>query len=361
MRTRSTAWFVVVLALVLAACGSPAASPSGAASPSTAAAASPSTAAASPGQWPLSDLATIGTPADDGARIVKVDTLDARTRDLTIESPSVGTVQARLLLPASFAADPAARFPALYLLHGADGEYTDWTTKSDVEGITAPTNFLVVMPAAASSFVGEGNTQGSGKLGRAVWEPFHATELTQLMERNWQASDARALAGLSLGGYGAITLAARHPGLYDAVASYSGALDIKGAVSTYLPNVDAATLAKIQDIIDLANGYGTYSVVELAPLLRGTKSVFVSYGNGKPGPLDPPDRRLPSPLEKWCGGGSDLFVGELRKAGIPVTVDSYGDGTHSWEYWERELRLSLPMLLEAVGEAPPPPSASPGA
>jgi hypothetical protein len=87
----------------------------------------------------------------------------------------------------------------------------------------------------------------------------------------------------------------------------------------------------------------------------------VSYGNGQPGPLDPPERRAPSPLETWCGGGSGLFVAELQKAGIPVTVDAYGDGTHSWAYWDRELRLSLPMLLEAIGAPLPPASASPGA
>jgi S-formylglutathione hydrolase FrmB len=183
------------------------------------------------------------------------------------------------------------------------------------------------------------------------------------MERNWQASDQRALAGLSLGGYSAILLAARHPGLYKAVASYSGALDIKDLVSQFVQDADAETLAKIGDIVDQANELGGYSVAELAPLLRATKSIFISYGNGKPGPLDPPDRQTPSPLEKWCGGGGDLFVAELRKAGIPATVDAYGDGTNSWEYWDRELRVSLPMLVEAMGLPAPAPaaSASPGA
>lgn len=139
--------------------------------------------------------------------------------------------------------------------------------------------------------MGESNKEGSGSHGRAEWEPFHTAELTQLMERNWQASDKRDLAGLSLGGYGAIVLAARHPGLYEAVASFSGALDITGAVEKYLPNIDLDTLAKVQDIIDQANGYGTYNLVELAPLLKGTNAVYISCGNGKPGPLDPPEGR----------------------------------------------------------------------
>ena len=36
--------------------------------------------------------------------------------------------------------------------------------------------------------------------------------------------------------------------------------------------------------------------------------------------------------------------------GIPVTIDAYGPGTHTWLHWERALHRSLPMLLEALGE-----------
>jgi len=350
LRNWLAAPLIILASLALVGCGAGSITPS--ASPASPAASAP---------WSLSDLPTIGTPADNGARIVKEETLSERMRDLTIESPSVGTVQVRLLLPASFESDPAATFPALYLLHGADGEYSDWTEKSDVEGTTGPTDLLVVMPAAASSFAGESNTQGSGPAGRAAWMPFHATELTQLMERNWRAGDVRALAGLSLGGYGAIALAAKNPGLYQAVASYSGALDMKGLIEGYLENADPETVAQIEEIISEGRELVDMTLAEMAPLLRGTKVVFVSYGNGEPGPLDPPDRIAGSPLEKWCGGGSDLFVEELRKAGVPVTVDDYGDGTHSWEYWDRELQLSLPLMLEAVGLPVPAELASPGA
>ena len=69
----------------------------------------------------------IGTPADDGARIVAVDTIDERTRDLTIESPAVGTVKVRLLVPTGFDADTSSALPVLYLLHGYGGDHAAWT------------------------------------------------------------------------------------------------------------------------------------------------------------------------------------------------------------------------------------------
>jgi S-formylglutathione hydrolase FrmB len=293
-----------------------------------------------------SPLATIGEPADGGARIVAAETVDGRTRDLTIESPAVGTVQVRLLLPTSFDEGASERYPVLYLLHGGGGGYADWTTNTDVEGMTASADVLVVMPAAASSNLGavlsEDDSDDEG--GLPNWETFHVVELPQLLERNWQAGDGRAIGGLSLGGYGAMRYAGRHPELYRAVASYSGVLDL--AVSPDVP-------AGVQELADLARqlaegaGWEDPNPVTLVPALKGM-AVYISYGNGAPGPLDDAGADL-DVLEEWVGQGNDNFVAALSREGAPAVVDAYGPGSHSWSYWDRELCASLPLLLEALG------------
>jgi hypothetical protein len=89
------------------------------------------TVTATPFSAPPSQAATIGEPADDGARLIAVDTNppvvhcdpngcsdpvfdpDSRARDLTIDSPAVGVVKVRLLLPPSFDRQPEARWPVL--------------------------------------------------------------------------------------------------------------------------------------------------------------------------------------------------------------------------------------------------------
>ncbi len=181
----------------------------------------------SPGPSPVH----VGQPADDGARIVKVDTLAPRMRDLTIESPAVGRVMVRLLLPSTFETQPATSWPVLYLLHGAGGSHAEWTDNTDVQAVTAPTDLLVVMPDGGSDDNGTAgwytDWYNDGNHGAPAWETFHMTELPQLLERNWQAGDRRAVAGLSMGGYGAMLYAAHHPGAFQAAASYSGVLDIK--------------------------------------------------------------------------------------------------------------------------------------
>jgi diacylglycerol O-acyltransferase/trehalose O-mycolyltransferase len=331
---------VVGIALLVAACSAPVLAPASP-SPSPTMAPPPTIAPSAP---------TVGVPADDGARIVSVDRLSERMVDLLIDSPAVGPVQVRLLLPVGFSGEALGKgattsYPSLYLLHGGGGEYTDWTTNTHVEAWTAPTNLLVVMPGAGSSAVDGWYTdwQGSGAAGRPQWETFHLGELPQLLERNWRAGPERAVAGLSLGGYGSIIYAERNPGFFKAAASYSGVLDVT-AYRQHVPNPNAAaiwgddasggpTLADTNPINDVA-------------ALDGT-DLYISFGNGEPGPLDPPNKEFDE-LEAWVGEGDESFLGVLNAAGIPATIDAYGPGTHSWGYWDRELRSSLPMLIDAV-------------
>ena len=281
----------------------------------------------------------IGETADDGARIVQVDTIDARTRDLTIESPSVGTVQVRLLLPATFDAEPGTTWPVLLLLHGYGGNHADWTDLTDVEAFTAPTDLLVVMPDAANGWYADAWNGGAG--GAPAWETFHTTELLQLIERNWGASDERVIAGLSMGGLGAMDYAARHPGMFKAAASYSGVLDTTGQE---LFDGEAA----FGDPVAQAENWKSHNPLDLAPALEGLP-LYVSYGDGQPGPLDPAGGS-DTGTELWVAPQNAAFVDRLEELGIPATVDAYGPGSHDWPYWERALHESLPMLLEALEE-----------
>jgi diacylglycerol O-acyltransferase/trehalose O-mycolyltransferase len=288
-----------------------------------------------------SPRATIGQPADDGARIVQVDTVDPRTRDLTIESPSVGEARVRLLLPSRFEAQPETRWPVLYLLHGAGGGSTSWTTGSDVEQLTAATDLLVVMPDASAVGVDGWYTDwyNGGAGGWPAWETFHLTELRQLLERNWKTGDKRAVAGLSMGGYGAMTYAARNPGMFLAAASYSGVLDIVGSDFKAPPD-------RWGDPVAQADTWKQHNPLDIAPALKGL-ALYVSYGNGEPGPLDAAGATHDD-LETWIGTQGDAFAARLEQLGIPATVDAYGPGTHTTPYWERALHRSLPMLLRAL-------------
>ena len=152
----------------------------------------------------------IGVEADDGSRVIAQHVLDSRTVDITIDSAALGqTAGARSPAATSLLVRSRDAWPVLYLLHGGLGSYVDWTESSDVERLTRPMDVLVVMPDAGRlGFYADWWNHGAGN--KPGWETFHLTELRQIVERGLGAGDQRAIAGLSMGGFGAMSYAGRH-------------------------------------------------------------------------------------------------------------------------------------------------------
>ncbi|HYQ64923.1 alpha/beta hydrolase family protein [Actinophytocola sp.] len=285
------------------------------------------------------------------AWVVSTTRLDDRLVELVVRSPAVGhDVGVRLLLPPDYDRHPGRRWPTLYLLHGCcDGDtgFRSWTDKTDVEELSAHTNVLIVMP--------EGGPGGfySDWLSGPRWETFHLTELRRIVEHEYRSGPRRAVAGLSMGGFGALSYAGRHPGFFRAVASFSGVAHptYQGARSTRLVldivrGTGADPLGLWGDPVANADVWAAHNPFDLARRLRGTK-VFISAGNGEAGPFDAPGSGVDG-LEQLLGEQSVAVADQLRRYGIPVRTDFYGPGHHAWPYWERELHRSFPMLVWAV-------------
>ena len=347
---RSRGLGAILLSLVLVACGSSTTPTSGPASTIAETSSGPATPTATAAETsPATSLGPVPAASlDERVQVLKVETVDERVRDLTIQTPSLPEpVGVRLLLPAGFDSEPDRRWPVLYLLHGAGIDqfaYRAWTEGTDVATLVAPTDLLVVMPeGAVYGWYSDWWNGGNG--GPPMWETFHLTELRAILERDWRAGDQRVIAGLSMGGYGAMTYAARHPGLFKAAASFSGPLDILAEKDFIGP--DAGLWGDPDAQRDV---WQAHNPIDLAEALRGT-ALFVSWGEGGQGPLDP--EPAGDDGEAFRALSNQAFVKRLGELGIPATVDDYGPGTHTWPYFERELHRSLPLLLQALGEPAP--------
>jgi diacylglycerol O-acyltransferase / trehalose O-mycolyltransferase / mycolyltransferase Ag85 len=277
-------------------------------------------------------------------RVVSVTKVNDRTRDVVIDSPSVGEARVRLLLPIGFEANPNRRWPVLYLLHGADDPdtYQCWTRSTDVATFSAELPLLVVMPeGGAEGYYSDWYNEGHG--GPPAWETFHLVELLQVLDRDWRASNHRAVAGLSMGGLGAMLYAAHSPHLFRAAASFSGVLDTVDTSDWQFPPGIWGNRSRQADV------WRRHNPTARAADLRGI-SLFVSYGNGDPGPLDTPGTP-PSgggQIERRLAPGNAAFVRRLDELGIPAQVDAYGPGIHNWPYWQRELHRALPAIMRAL-------------
>ncbi|MCW2885022.1 MAG: esterase [Streptosporangiaceae bacterium] len=295
--------------------------------------------------------------ADDRARITSQKALGAREFDITIQSPALGTsAHARVLVPKGWTAGAKRTWPVLYAYHGGHDNYTSWTRSSDIAGLAAHYNVIVVMPDGANGSYTDWYNYGKG--GVPKWETFHTVEVRQLMERNYHAGGVRAAIGNSSGGQGAITYAARHPGMFKYAASLSGILSMR--TPGIPPLLMLTNAGNEQDPfaiwgtpgVDEAN-WIAHDPLALAPKLRGTGIFFSSGTTGRPGPGDPNvapwDIGL---LSEAATGRTNMdFRDRLNQLKIRYTADLYGDGRHNWPAWIRETHKIWPTLMKAIGAA----------
>ena len=150
-------------------------------------------------------------------------------------------------LPASYDTSPTKRYPVFYYLHGLGGDETNWTDggKLDKTADALALDAIVVMPDGDDGFYADSPKQvdydACMKTGAGLFFPQRKKDETCTRTSNYETyitkdliayvdatyrtiptRDARAIAGLSMGGFGALQLALRHPDLFAAAASHSG-------------------------------------------------------------------------------------------------------------------------------------------
>jgi S-formylglutathione hydrolase FrmB len=302
----------------------------------------------------VSVVAPTAKSAQSGAEVVAVRQVADRLTDLTVRSQALGgrTVNVRLLTPDGWnPADRRQHWPTFWLLHGCCGDYTSWSG-TDIATIPSLRKVLVVMPEAGwNGWYSDWWNYGAG--GDPAWETFHTVELTHLLEHGWGASSNRVVAGLSMGGQGALLYAARHPGMFRAAAAYSGSADPLlndesiNRIMGFFAGQGNDPLRVWGDPVAQRPIWEAHDPYYLAHRLKSLP-VYLSCGDGTAGPFDPPGKT--DALEADFNRQNHALASRLEQLGAKhLTTNFYGPGTHGWAYWQRELHASLPMLLQALG------------
>lgn len=147
-----------------------------------------------------------------------------QTRVIAIPSDAMhASFNATVVLPDSYAAD-GKRFPVIYLLHGSDGDYRDWTAMSHVARLADRYNLILVMPDGAhDSWYIDSPVDSQSR-----YQTYIGTEVVAFVDAHYRtiaAKQGRAIAGLSMGGFGALNIALSRPAIFGAAGSMSGAVD----------------------------------------------------------------------------------------------------------------------------------------
>jgi diacylglycerol O-acyltransferase/trehalose O-mycolyltransferase len=280
--------------------------------------------------------------------------LAPRLVEYEMGSPVLGeTTMLRILFPGDYAENEDSRYPVLYLLHGGGDDFRSWTDKGAATESTEGLPLIVVMPEARNGFYSDWVKPGPH--GTTRWESHHIGELIPWVDRTFRTvpgRGGRALAGLSMGGFGAMSYAARHPDMFVAAASFSGVLDTNR--HAWIPRVAARRDGGTPDAIWGDRGmrrerWRAHNPWDLAPNLRGL-ALTVRTGTGVPGELDEEPRfdLIESIVCHWS------IRLHRRLADLGIEHDWHcGRGTHDWPYWSRDLRVTLPSLMRTFTDPPP--------
>jgi S-formylglutathione hydrolase FrmB len=143
-------------------------------------------------------------------------------RDVTFRSAALNRdMQYRVVLPSSVA--PGHSLPVIYLLHGGGGGFRDWTNDSDV-ACFAESGFALVMPEGANSYYTNAVDPPQDR-----YEDYIVLDLISDVENKFPVANSRsnrAIVGISMGGFGAVKLALRHPDLLTFAGGISSAIDV---------------------------------------------------------------------------------------------------------------------------------------
>jgi S-formylglutathione hydrolase FrmB len=275
-----------------------------------------------------------------------------RLREITVDSVALGRPASLLLLtPPGFSTASPRRWPVLMLLHGADDGPSSWTRETALIERSEDLDALIVLPEAGpvGFYTDWRCPDGSGSPPR--WEGFHLDEIPQVLGARYRAGPTRVVAGVSMGGYGAIVYAAKRPGMFVAAASYSGLLHV---TRRGMPAFIAAMLLREREQRHALWGsprrdrarWLANDPYHLAERLRGT-ALYLSCADGRPPPTDdvPPGSGM---LERWVSRTTESLATRLEELDIAATV-SRGHGAHEWPTWRRELERSWPFLVTALG------------
>lgn len=292
--------------------------------------------------------------------------------------------EVRVYLPRGYAASPGRRYPVVYLLHGFDGDPTQWTERMAVpramDSLTASgalREMIVVMPDAKNAYGGSfyANSPAAGR-----WEDFVARDLVRHVDARYRTlprAESRGIAGWSMGGYGALHLAARHPEVFGAVYALSPCC-LGGELLGDLPAAGWERALAVRHPGEVAAAdFGTKFRLGLAALLTPDPAkpplyVDLPYAAGPAGPVpaEPAHSRWRAASAAglaeshregllrlrgiaFDAGSSDAFThipattralsAALTRAGVPHRFEEYA-GTHGSRVAERVRTHVLPFF-----------------
>jgi putative tributyrin esterase len=236
------------------------------------------------------------------------------------------------LLPPDYK-DSNARYPVLYLLHGLFGHYDDWLTRTNLADYARRYHVIIITPEGHDNWYTDSATAPSDK-----YESYFIRELIPDVDarfRTLKDRRARGVAGLSMGGYGALKFALKYPDQFIFAASLSGALDAAGRSDDH-PGFAWEILRPSIYAVFGPKGTPTRAANDLHRLARDLNTSQIAA----------------LPFLYFDCGTEDGLLGTNRELAAILLEKKIPHqyrqlpGEHNWGYWDAQVREVLPLFAQ---------------
>jgi len=230
-------------------------------------------------------------------------------------------------------------FKTMYLFHGIFGNYTDWISGTRVVPWAEERNLAVIMPAGENSFYVDNEKSG------AMYGEYFGRELVEVTRDMFNLSHKREdtfVAGLSMGGYGAIRTGLKYHDTFSHISGLSSAFVLEHAVNS---TDDGPTLIGKRSYFESVFG-------DLSKLIGSDKDPKALITMLKEKGADIPNIYLACGTEDMLIKPNRDYHEFLDKNNVKHTYVE-GPGGHTWEYWDEYILKTMNWLpLEKPPEMP---------
>jgi len=229
------------------------------------------------------------------------------------------------ILPRGYAL-PGRRYPVLYLLHGHGGDHNSWIAHTKLTDYAAKFDLIIVTPEGEDGWYTDSATVAGEK-----FESFVVNELIHDVENRFRVVPerrARAIAGYSMGGYGALKFGLKYPQLFAFAGSLSGAFDAPSRTDdtsimhTFGP-LNSSTRER-NDLTKIANSVQSTLLPQL----------YFDCGANDP----------------WLASNRALHA-DFERLSINHEYEEQ-PGAHDWAYWDQHITMLLPLAAAALSAGP---------
>ncbi len=231
----------------------------------------------------------------------------------------------RVILPTNYQTSNEKTFyPTIYLLHGLTGHFDNWTDKTKLAEYASKHNYIIVTPEGNNGWYSDSITVANDR-----YESYIIQELIPEVEKKFRVQadrNHRAVAGLSMGGYGSIKFGLKYPQMFALVGSFSGAL---GAASFTEKN--AGAIGKSLTAIFGAEESDTRTSNDIFKIARELSADKIKTL---------PFIYLDCGTEDFLFQNNRDFINVLIEKKIPHEFRQL-PGAHDWKFWDSQIKEFL--------------------